>query len=102
VQVALVRPMGNKRGRGQGSFVGDTRQQTVSFYRDTVQRLKPWRAAAPKLQPAPTAVDEDVAQPDPPRFSEPYGRLPGEAPEPQEPYSSFLAQRRRQHAHSVS
>src|SRR5215211_4825655 len=31
LSVALVRPMGLKRGKGQGSFVGDTRKQVVGL-----------------------------------------------------------------------
>jgi hypothetical protein len=63
-QVALTQSMGSKRGRGQGSFAGETRQQVVEFYRDTVQSLKPWRAAAPKLPEPVHAVPSPPAQPD--------------------------------------
>lgn len=48
--IALVRPMGAKKGTGRGSFVGDTRQQTFDFYRDLVQPLKPWQPRAPRLK----------------------------------------------------
>jgi hypothetical protein len=78
-QVALTLPMGMKRGRGQGSCAGETRQQVVAFYRDTVQSLKPWRAAAPKLPEPPHAPEPETAQPEPPAFSEPFARDPGEA-----------------------
>lgn len=83
-QIAVTLPMGSKRGRGQGSFAGETRQQVVDFYRETVQSLKPWRASAPKLpQPSPPQAP-DLAQPEPPAFSEPLVRDPGDASEPEE------------------
>ena len=47
--VARSRPMGQKRGRAEGSFVRETSAQAVEFYRDLVQNLKPWQAPAPKL-----------------------------------------------------
>lgn len=52
-ELALSRPMGKKRGRGGGSFVEDTRRQALSFYREIVQDLKPWRPPAPKLPEEP-------------------------------------------------
>jgi hypothetical protein len=48
--LARSRPMGQKRGRGEGSFVRETSAQAVEFYRDLVQNLKPWQAPAPKLR----------------------------------------------------
>jgi len=67
--LTLARPMGQKRGKAEGSFVRETRAQTFDFYRDLVQNLKPWQARAPKLREAP--ADDDVPpgpQPDPPPF----------------------------------
>ena len=64
--ITQARAMGQKRGRAEGSFVRETSAQTVGFYRDVVQDLKPWRAPAPKLraeadaQPEP---DEQVVTP---------------------------------------
>jgi hypothetical protein len=81
-QVALTLSMGSKRGRGQGSFAGETRKQVIDFYRDTVQGLKPWRAAAPKLPEPAHDGHQTVTQPDPPAFSEPFARNPGEATQP--------------------
>jgi hypothetical protein len=52
-ELTLTRPMGQKRGRAEGSFVRETRAQTVSFYRDLVQNLKAWQAPAPQLRPQP-------------------------------------------------
>jgi hypothetical protein len=57
--VTQTRPMGQKRGRAEGSFVRETSAQTVAFYRDIVQNLKAWQARAPKLRTGP----EPEAQP---------------------------------------
>ena len=51
--VTQSRPMGQKRGRAEGSFVRETSAQTVRFYRDIVQNLKGWYAPAPKLRTEP-------------------------------------------------
>jgi hypothetical protein len=67
--IALSKDLGQKRGKGAGSFVQETQQQAVDFYRIVVQRLRPWSAVPPKLpQPAPvlevgieTVVREDLA-----------------------------------------
>jgi hypothetical protein len=56
-------PMGQKRGRAEGSFVRETRTQTVSFYRDLVQNLKAWQAPAPQLRPQPQLVDAPPISP---------------------------------------
>jgi hypothetical protein len=47
--LALTRPMGQKRGRTEGSFVRETRAQAVTFYRDLVQNLKPWQVRPPQI-----------------------------------------------------
>ena len=62
-RLALSRPMGTKRGKGERSFVLETRKQAIGFYRDLVQNLRPWRAAPPKLprepeEPPPTPMSE--------------------------------------------
>ena len=76
--------MGKKRGRVHGSFVGDTRQQAIDFYRDVVQDLRPWRAPAPKLPEEPEEVSV-VPQPEPPPFAAGIDdREPGEARSPTE------------------
>jgi hypothetical protein len=56
----------------------------VDFYADIIQQLRAWRPGAPKLPREVAPPSEDVAQPEPPAFSVPYGRFPGEAPEPDE------------------
>ena len=48
-----AKPMGQKRGRAEGSFVRESGAQTITFYRDIVQDLKPWQATAPKLRSQP-------------------------------------------------
>jgi hypothetical protein len=81
LSVALTRPLGLKRGKAQGSFVGDTRKQVVDLYRDLVQTLKPWQAKAPKLPEEPIEVSP-LPQPDPPPFSATDEREIGEATDP--------------------
>jgi hypothetical protein len=74
--------MGAKRGRAQGSFVAESRRQSIEFYRTIVQGLKPWSATAPRLPgealPAPTGV----ATSEPPDFGA-EGREFGEASLPE-------------------
>ncbi len=87
--VAMTRVMGSKRGKAQGSFVGETRKQVVDFYRDLVQNLKPWQAKAPKLREERIEVSP-LPQPDPPPFAAADEREVGEAIDledelPQEP-----------------
>jgi hypothetical protein len=47
--LSLARPLGTKRGKGERSFVLETRRQVVSFYGDLVEGLTDWRPKAPKL-----------------------------------------------------
>lgn len=55
--------MGQKRGRGEGSFVRETSAQAVEFYRDLVQNLRPWQARAPRLRvESETAEKADTPQ----------------------------------------
>jgi hypothetical protein len=54
--VTQARPMGQKRGRAEGSFVRETSAQAVEFYRDLVQELKPWRPSAPRLRTEPDSA----------------------------------------------
>jgi hypothetical protein len=51
--ITRAQPMGQKRGRGEGSFVRETSAQAVEFYRDLVQDLKAWQAPAPRLHSDP-------------------------------------------------
>jgi hypothetical protein len=77
-RLALSRPMGTKRGKGERSFVLETRKQAIDFYRELVQNLRPWRAAPPKL---PDQLDEapETATSEPPSFSATEDREPTEA-----------------------
>lgn len=76
----IGRPLGTKRGKGKGSFVADTREQAIGFYRDLVQQLAAWRPKAPRLpdEPELEPVEGVPASVDPPAFAE-AGRDPGEA-----------------------
>ena len=78
-RVALSRPMGSKRGKGERSFVLETRKQTIDFYRDLMQNLRPWRAAPPKLPDE--AEEPETAIPDAPAFTS-DARDPGDATAP--------------------
>src|SRR4051794_18147842 len=78
-RLALSQPMGTKRGKGERSFVLETRKQAIGFYRDLVQNLRPWRAAPPKLPEEPDAAPESPS-PEPPPFSADGQREPSEAP----------------------
>ena len=80
-RLALSRPMGRKRGKGEGSFVRETRQQTVDFYRDLVQDLRAWQPTAPKLPKKPQEAPA-TPQPSPPPFSATDERDLGEAVSP--------------------
>jgi hypothetical protein len=81
--LTLARPMGQKRGKAEGSFVRETRRQTFDFYRELVQGLKPWQARAPRLrEPLPADAIPSTPQADPPAFADDQ-RDPGEATDPQ-------------------
>jgi len=60
-RLILSAEMGAKRGKGEGSFVAASRTQTLSFYRDVVQKVRPWAPNPPKLPaeaPTPAPVVE--------------------------------------------
>jgi hypothetical protein len=78
--LALSAPLAAKRGKGERSFVRETRQQTITFYRDLVQDLRPWRAAPPKLAEEPKEAPETATAERPPFTAE--ERAPGEAVAP--------------------
>lgn len=81
--VALLRPIGNKRGQGEGSFVSETRAQLLDFYRDVVQNIKPWQARAPRLPDVPESVPDEPS-PEPPPFVAIQERDFGDAIDPQD------------------
>lgn len=63
--LTMTRPLGQKRGRGERSFVRETRLQTVVFYRDLVQGLRPWQPRAPRMrEPADGVEDRENSAPD--------------------------------------
>jgi hypothetical protein len=74
--------MGRKRGRGRGSFVSDTMQQSIDFYREIVQDLRSWTPQAPKLPAEPAEDPDPPPSPEPPAFSSPETRQPGEGSPP--------------------
>lgn len=83
--LTLARPMGQKRGKGEGSFVRETRAQTFDFYRDLVQNIKLWQAPAPKLREEPEPADvPDAPQAAPPPFAAADVREVGDATEASE------------------
>jgi hypothetical protein len=49
-RVALVLPMGTKRGVGKGAFIDSVLAAAMSFYENTVQHLKTWTPAAPRVR----------------------------------------------------
>jgi hypothetical protein len=67
-QLAMTRKMGTKRGKDEGSFVRETRQQAINFYRELVQDLRPWQASPPRLPAEPQEVPV-TPEPEPPAFS---------------------------------
>jgi hypothetical protein len=83
-EVAISRPLGVKGGKGQGSFVRETRRQVIDFYGEIVQKIKPWQAPAPKL-PEPPAQVPETPQPEPPPFVASDEREVGEGTTPTKP-----------------
>ncbi len=61
--LTLSRPMGQKRGRAEGSFVRETRAQAVTFYRDLVQNLKAWQVRPPQIPSKPDPPARPPASP---------------------------------------
>jgi hypothetical protein len=57
-ELSLARPLGTKRGRGEKSFVTETRRQAVSFYADIVEPLRSWQARAPRLSQGDEVSDD--------------------------------------------
>lgn len=80
-QLALTRKMGTKRGKEEGSFVRETRNQAIDFYRDLVQDLRSRQASAPKLPREEPEAVSPPPQPEPPPFSDAVSREPGEGEE---------------------
>ena len=79
-RLALSSQLGSKRGKGEKSFVRETRQQAITFYRDLVQDLRAWRAVPPKL-PDERVEAPETPTPEPPPFTADE-REPGDAAAP--------------------
>ncbi|MGH2941364.1 MAG: stress response protein [Solirubrobacteraceae bacterium] len=81
--LTLARPMGSKRGKAEGSFVRETREQTFDFYRGLVQNLKIWQPRPPKLRESPELEEvPDSPQTDPPPVVAAHHREVGEDIDP--------------------
>jgi hypothetical protein len=64
--LAWSRPLAQKKGRTDGSFVAETRRQVIDFYREIVQDLTPPPAKPPRLpekieEPTSTSMQDLVA-----------------------------------------
>ena len=57
-RLAQVGDLGRKRGKDQGSFVGDSRKQLHGFYREVLQDIRAWQPPAPQLPKDPEPADE--------------------------------------------
>lgn len=82
-ELARAAQLGLKGGKGEGSFVRETRKQAIEFYGEIVQNLKQWQAKAPKL-PEPPAQVPETPQAEPPPFAADEREV-GEATTPSEP-----------------
>jgi hypothetical protein len=58
----------------------ETRKQAIDFYRELVQNLRPWRAAAPPKLPEEPEAGPEAPLPEPPALSADCQREPSEAP----------------------
>lgn len=58
-RLTMAAPVGTKRGQGWGSFVASVLDLFDAFYATTVQALKPWAAAPPRLR-SPEAVEQEA------------------------------------------
>jgi hypothetical protein len=70
-RVSVSKELGAKRGRGQGSFVLESKNHANEFYRQVLQQLRAWSASAPKLPEPETATLPSDASPEPPPFIAP-------------------------------
>jgi len=55
-------PMGPKRGRGRGTFIGSVLQTLEDFYEETAQNLRPWSPSAPKVRDVADEVAHEAAE----------------------------------------
>lgn len=83
--LSLARPMGVKKGSGPGSFIVDTRQQVIDFYRELVQQLTDWQPKAPKIREATPKPPPIETQPKPELEPQPGGVAWSPPPTPEAP-----------------
>ncbi|HEV7563837.1 MAG TPA: hypothetical protein VGO24_10085, partial [Solirubrobacterales bacterium] len=76
-ELSLARPLGTKRGKGERSFVLETRRQVVGFYGELVENLSDWQPRAPKL-----ASGDEAETADPRRTVPPASNLTPVLPQP--------------------
>lgn len=81
--LSLARPLGTKRGKGERSFVLETRRQVVNFYGGLVENLTDWQPKAPKLSSAESPDESE----DPRRTISP---VPTESDQPETPAVQVL------------
>lgn len=65
--LTVAHPLGQRRGKADGSFVAETSKQAFDFYGDLVQDLKAWAPRAPKLReedPPPSLSTTSSDEPD--------------------------------------
>jgi hypothetical protein len=63
-RLALVSPLGPKRGRGRGGAVDSVLDSIDTFYGTVLSDLRAWAAAPPRLRPEPTHVEQPAVEPD--------------------------------------
>jgi hypothetical protein len=61
-RLVLAAPMGAKRGKGRGTFIGSVLGVLESFYETTAQSLRPWSPSAPKLRPVPEKLEVEAQE----------------------------------------
>lgn len=61
-RIALVQPMGIKRGRGSGTYIDSVVEAVDLFYGEVVQNLKSWRPRPPRMR-EPVGVKDDFDSP---------------------------------------
>lgn len=76
--------LGQKRGKGPGSFVGSTREDTIAFYRAVLQSLRAWRPSAPRLPTPVSTAASETATDAPTDFSKSGDGDPSEGADPKE------------------
>lgn len=91
--LSLARPLGTKQGKGERSFVLETRKQVVGFYGDLVESLSDWRPKAPRLQSEESPEDGDPRLTIPPKAEPAALGQPPSLPVPQQVQPPWMADR---------